>query len=274
MIKPLVSSQWLNENLNSSDLIILDVSGSNNKAGLTPEFQNKKIKGARYFDLENTFSNSNGLFPNTFPSEEQFEKGCRSLGIKNSSRIVVYDNLGIYTCPRVWWMFKVMGHEKVHVLNGGLPDWINKGFETVEHYQLKNKSSDYKTKLQVENIRSIDFIKSNISEQKHLLIDARSEGRFNGTAKEPREGLRSGHIPNSINIPFSYMLKSGKYKSLAELKAIFKSYDLEDRSLVFSCGSGITACIVLFASEMVLNNSTSVYDGSWTEWASLTKEGI
>lgn len=274
MIEPLVSSQWLNDNLNSSDLIILDASSFNNKAGLAPKFENQKIKGAQYFDLKNTFSDPNGLFPNTFPSEEQFETGCNSLGINNSSRIVVYDNLGIYTSPRVWWMFRAMGHEKVHVLNGGLPDWINEGFETVEHLESINKSSNYKPKLQPGLIKSIDIIKSNISEQNHLLIDARSEGRFNGTSQEPREGLRSGHIPNSINIPFNSVLENGQYKNTTELKGIFKNSGVDSRPVIFSCGSGVTACIVLLAFEMIMNNNTSVYDGSWTEWASLTKDGI
>lgn len=270
MTEPLVSPQWLNVNLKSSDLIILDASDPNNKAGLTNEFQNQKIKGARYYNLKGVFSDPKGLFPNTFPSKEQFENGCRSLGISNSSRIVVYDNTGTYTSPRVWWMFKAMGHERVYVLNGGLLDWIRNGFETEKQFDSNYKSGNFKANIKSAVIKNIDFIKSNISQQKHLLIDARSEDRFNGTAKEPREGLRSGHIPNSINIPFSRLLEDGKYKSTVELKEVFESCGVDDRPLVFSCGSGVTACIVLLASEMVLNNSTSVYDGSWTEWASLT----
>ncbi|MDG1037541.1 MAG: rhodanese-like domain-containing protein [Polaribacter sp.] len=274
MIEPVVSSQWLNDNLNSSGLIILDASSLNNKAGLTLKFENHKIKGAQFFDLKNTFSDPNGLFPNTLPSEEQFETGCRSLGINKSSRIVVYDNLGIYTSPRVYWMFKTMGHEKIHVLNGGLPSWINDGYETVEHFDSKIKQGDFEAKLQSELVKSITFVKSNISEQNHLLIDARSEVRFNGTVKEPREGLRSGHIRNSINIPFSRFLENGRYKNADKLREIFEDTGVDDRPIIFSCGSGVTACIVLLACEMVLNNSTSVYDGSWTEWASLTKDGI
>lgn len=271
MKSPLVSSQWLHENLNNPDLIILDASESTNKAGLVDEFHDRKIPGTRYFDIKNTFSDPNGTFPNTFPSTEQFQIGCRSLGINDSSVIVVYDNLGIYTSPRVWWMFKTMGHDNVHVLNGGLPNWIESGFETVQDYKSNIEPGDFTAKLQSDQVRTIDFIKANIEDQKHLVIDARSEGRFNGTAKEPREGLRSGHIPNSVNIPFGDLLENRKYKSAEELQAIFEHQGVNDQSLVFSCGSGITACIVLLAAEMIMDNATSVYDGSWTEWATLIK---
>ena len=272
MLDPLVSSQWLNDNLNSSDLVVLDASVPNNKAGLAPKFGSKKIKGSQFFDLKGSFSDPNGLFPNSFPSEEQFENGCKSLGINKSSCIVVYDNLGIYTSPRVWWMFKAMGHQKVHVLNGGLPSWINDGFETVEHFESVNYKGDFEAQLQPEFLKSIDFVRSNISEKSHLLIDARSEGRFHGTIDEPRAGLRSGHIPNSINIPFGSLLENGTYKSRAELKKVLKVSEIDDRPIVFSCGSGITACIVLLAAELVLKNDTSIYDGSWTEYGSLTNE--
>ncbi|NRA12416.1 MAG: sulfurtransferase [Crocinitomicaceae bacterium] len=267
MIEALVSSDWLNKNLDNYDLIILDASQSSNVAEINSEFENQKIKGARFFDLKGAFSNPNSLFPNTFPSQEQFEIGCRKLGINKSSRIVVYDNLGIYTSPRVWWMFKAMGHEKIHVLNGGLPDWINQGLETVEHFNTDYSTGDFRSNLGSESIKYFNDIKSNISFQNFLLIDAREEGRFNGKVKEPREALRSGHIPNSINIPFNTLLEHPKYKSTVELKEIFENSPIDDRPMVFSCGSGITACIVLLASEMVLNNPKAIYDGSWTEWA-------
>ena len=272
MKKNLVSSKWLHENISNPDLIILDASEFTNKAGLISEFQGRKIPGARYFDIKNTFSDPNGTYPNTFPIIEQFENGCKTLGINNSSVIVAYDSLGVYTSPRVWWMFKTMGHDNVHVLNGGLPDWIDNGFETVENYEPNLQLGDFTSNFQSDRVRTIDFMKSNIADQKELVIDARSEGRFNGSAKEPREGLRSGHIPTSINIPFGSLLDSGKYKSTPELEEIFKNQGVGDQALVFSCGSGMTTCIVLLAAEMVMENRTSVYDGSWTEWATLTKD--
>ncbi|PHR27601.1 MAG: sulfurtransferase [Fluviicola sp.] len=269
MITPLVTSEWLNENMNLEDLVILDASPLKNVSDKQAEFKNQVITGARYFDLKNVFSDPDGPFPNTFPSTEQFERGCRALGINNSSKIIVYDNLGIYTSPRVWWMFKTMGHEDVSVLNGGLPDWIKKDFETQTSHRPIQEMGNFSCRLDSNRIVDIDFIQSNISLQDHLLIDARSEKRFNGTSNEPRPGLRSGHISNSVNIPFERVLEDGKYTSKTELRQLFTNIEVDERPLSFSCGSGITACIVLLAAELVLKNDTSIYDGSWTEWASL-----
>lgn len=272
MTGPLVSSEWLNANINKSDLVILDVSNPTNKSGTKPEFKNQKIPNSRFFNLTENFSEKNSRFPNTFPSEEQFESECQNLGINNSDIIVVYDNLGIYLSPRVWWMFKVMGHESIYVLNGGLPDWIKKGFPTVENYQSPLKKGTFRASLNAEKVKYFDFIRSNISIHNHAVVDARSEDRFKGIVPEPREGLRSGHIPNSINIPYTFVLENGKYKPEEELLRIFKNAGIDDRPITFSCGSGVTACILLLAAEMVLKNETSIYDGSWTEYGSLTNE--
>jgi thiosulfate/3-mercaptopyruvate sulfurtransferase len=258
----LVSSEWLHENLGNPNLVILDASQKSNTSDL-------RIQGSRFFDMKNVFCDQTSEFPNTFPSTAQFETGCRDLGINSTSEIVVYDNLGIYSSPRVWWMFKTFGHKKVYVLNGGLPDWIEKGFETENAIESSYENGDFKAKLSTENIKEFSFIKSNIALGTHLLIDARSKGRFDGTAEEPRAGLRSGHIPASINIPFSRLLENGMFKSEIELRKIFQVANVDNRPLIFSCGSGVTACIVLLASELVLENPTAVYDGSWTEWATL-----
>ncbi len=266
---PIVSVEWLHNHLNDPTIVLLDASQRSITATASSSVSEKKIKGARFFDLKGTFSKPSGQFPNTFPSVEQFEAGCRALGIHNSSTIVVYDNLGIYTSPRVWWMLKTMGHEEVYVLNGGLPAWIEKGYETVDQYVPASATGDFTADFDTNKVKDLIFIDSNISQQSHVVIDARSEGRFNGTATEPRPGLPSGHIPNSLNIPYEDVLEKGKFKSPEQLKAIFHSLKDEVRPLVFSCGSGITACIVLLAAEIVLSNPTAVYDGSWTEWASL-----
>lgn len=269
MMSPLTTSEWLQEHLNDSNLVILDTSLEGNMEGKQPEYAGQVIKGARYFDLKHAFSDPNGAFPNTFPSAEHFEKAARDLGINNTSKIVVYDDLGIYTSPRVWWMFKVMGHTNVHVLDGGLPDWVQKGFETVDEYSKPESKGNFTADFNPIPVKNMDFVKANISSEEMLLIDARSAGRFDGTKPEPRAGLRSGHIPGSVNIPFQSLLEDGKYKSKEELKKIFQQVGVGDKPLLFSCGSGVTACVVLLASEMVQNNPTAVYDGSWTEWASI-----
>ena len=267
MLPSIVSSLWLQENLNNPDLIILDASQITNQAGKKSEFENVKIKGARHFDLKNTFSDANSEFPNTLPSQEDFEKEARKLGIKNSSIIVIYDNLGIYTSPRVWWMFKAMGHVAVAILDGGLPDWIEQGFETEQKSNVTIESGNFEANFQPDLVVDYSFVLSNIKKENSLLIDARSAGRFNDTEPDPRKGLKSGHIENSINIPFESVLENGKFKPIAALNAVFEVLQNENRPLVFSCGSGITACIVMLAAEMVLHNKKAVYDGSWTEWA-------
>lgn len=274
MIEPLISVNWLNENLNDSNLIILDASQSDNNEGVNSEFGNQKIKGSKFFNLKDTFSDPNGVYPNTLPSQDQFEKECQTLGINNASRIVVYDNHRIHTSPRVWWMFKAMGHDNIHVLNGGLQDWILNGFVTSDGYNSTQKRGSFRAKLQSELIKNFNQIKKNIPLQENIVVDVRSEGRFNGTSQEPRKNLRSGHIPNSINIPFNSVLENGKYKPLVQLKEIFDDSISDSRPIIFTCGSGVTACIVLFAFDLVSKNSKSVYDGSWTEWASIFREGI
>jgi thiosulfate/3-mercaptopyruvate sulfurtransferase len=263
----LVSAKWLNENLNNPDLIIFDASQKDNKAGLISDSQGIQIKNARFFDLKNAFSDLSSDLPNTLPSAKQFEKEAKRLGVSKSSHIIVYDNLGIYSSPRVWWMFKAMGHDKISVLDGGLPAWQAEGYETEPIHVMAYSSGDFTAVFNPETVKDVTFIEQNINQKDAVVIDARSEGRFKGTAPEPREGLPSGHIPNSINIPFQNVLNGNKYKSAEELQTMFNELEIGKSPLVFSCGSGLTACIVLLASELVSENPKSVYDGSWTEWA-------
>ena len=269
MIPSLVSADWLNEHKNDPKLIILDASPATTASSNGTRYPNLTIPNARFFDLKNVFSDNTSKFPNTFPSVEQFETGCRSLGIDRTSKIVVYDNLGIYTSPRVWWMFRTMGHQEVAVLNGGLTAWIAAGHDTSSHHLNVTTNGDFSANFNQNGLADIDFIEANLDRTDHLIVDARSRNRFLGIAKEPRAGLRSGHIPNSVNVPFESVLDHGKLKSKEELTAIFHASEIDHRPLIFSCGSGITACIVLLAAHEVLPNETSVYDGSWTEWATL-----
>ena len=161
-----------------------------------------------------------------------------------------------------------MGHQNVAVLNGGLPDWLAQSFPTENIKPQQYDLSNFNALLNTEKVKDYHFIKNNTQS---VVIDARSEGRFKGTAPEPREGLRSGSIPNSFNIPFETVLEDGKFKSKAALKTIFSKINLDNKELVYSCGSGLTACIILLAGELIFPNTTAVYDGSWTEWAQIEK---
>jgi len=265
MTNPIVSAQWLHEHLNDSNLIILEARLEQNQANLVNQNPSLQIKGARLFDIKNNFSDTSNPLPNTFPSEEQFTSESQKLGINSNSTIVVYDTLGIYSSPRAWWMFKAMGHPKVFVLDGGLPEWIKEGFPTEKQQQTTYSKGNFVAKFQPELIKNKEQILENISTKKAVLMDARSADRFHATHEEPRAGLKSGHIPGSINIPFTELQQDGKFKSTTELKEILK---LNDQPLYFTCGSGITACIVLLACELISDNPKAVYDGSWTEWGS------
>jgi thiosulfate/3-mercaptopyruvate sulfurtransferase len=268
MAEILVSSEWLNEHLNDPNLIILDASEETNVAGKKVEFEGLQIKGARYFDLEKKFSDTTSKLPHTFPSTEQFEKESQKLGINNNSVIVVYDNIGIYTSPRVWWMYKIMGHKQIYVLDGGLSDWVKKGFETEKQERRNYSKGNFKARLASGHIDTKEDMLENLHSKKKIVIDARSAGRFNGTAPEPRDWVENGHIPGSLNLPFDSLIEGGKYKSKEEIKKLFKALKIEDQPLSFVCGSGLTSCILLLASELIQDNPLSVYDGSWTEWGS------
>lgn len=266
----LVSSDWLLNNLSDPDLVILDASQKNNKTKLVLNSENVQIIGARFFDIKNKFSATESLFPNTLLTPEEFQENCRELGINTTSKIVVYDNLGVYTSPRVWWMFKIMGFDTIAVLDGGLPDWIAKGFQVQEPTKTTFKYGNFNAVFDSNKVRDFKFLTENLTLKTALVIDARSADRFNGIAPEPREGLRGGHIPNSVNIPFTEVLDNGKFKTPEQLIELFKRFEIENKPLVFSCGSGITACIILLAADLVLHNKKMLYDGSWTEWAQLS----
>ncbi len=263
----IVTTKWLNENLASPNLILLDVRQKSNKANLPADHSNQCIPEARMVNLKQDFSNINSPFPNTIPSQELFAESCQKFGIKNSDTIVVYDNIGVYLSPRLWWLFKIMGHQKVYVLDGGLPEWKKQNLPTETINSKSYEESNYITQFQPTLLRSFENIEDNLSTLDELVVDARSSDRFQSLVPEPREGLRGGNIPHSINIPFKEVLNDGKFKSQEELKSIFKAVNEKKIPLVFSCGSGITACVLYLAHEIISSDSKSVFDGSWTEWA-------
>jgi thiosulfate/3-mercaptopyruvate sulfurtransferase len=263
MANPIVSTAWLQSQLSNPDIIILEARLEQNQSNLENQNPDLQIKGARLFDIKNIFSDTSNPLPNTFPSTEQFTAEAQKLGINKNSIIVVYDTLGIYSSPRAWWMFKAMGHSDVFVLNGGLPEWIKEDLPTEKQRQSTYSKGNFEGVFQSDLIKNKEQILENITTKEAVLMDARSSDRFYATQEEPRPGMRSGHIPGSINLPFTELQRDGKYKSETELAAIL---NLNDQPLYFTCGSGITACIVLLACELISDNPKAVYDGSWTEW--------
>ncbi|UQD57508.1 sulfurtransferase [Flavobacterium sp. K5-23] len=267
MKKPIVSVSWLKEHLDDADLIILDATQKVNQAKVESQFDGLQIKGARFFDIKNDFSDTTNPLPNTLPNADDFAKAARKLGINKDSKIVVYDSLGIYSSPRVWWLFKIMGHSTVWVLDGGLPAWIKEGYATEPTHQSNYIKGNFESKFNPDLVKSKEQILENIHNKEAVLIDARSSDRFSGETEEPRVGLRSGHIPGSINIPYTNLLNDGKFLPKEELAKILPQHN---KSLLFSCGSGVTACIDFIAYELIGNNNPkAVYDGSWTEWGQI-----
>lgn len=261
----LVTSQWLKDNIHQPKLVVLYTQMDNPVTGENPSRPVAYIPHSIFFDFEKMFCNTASNLPHTMPSETRFTEGAQKLGIDNDSLIVIYDNKGIYCAPRVWWMLKSMGHHHVYVLDGGLPNWLRANMPTQPQLVATGKSGNFLAKYNSHYFISAD----NIIQQLTALsvVDARSTGRFKGTQAEPRHGLRSGHIPTSVNLPFTVCLEDTEFKSATKLKRIFSELGLTvDKYLVFSCGSGVTACILALAATEAGYTNIAVYDGSWSEW--------
>ena len=267
MTRPIVSAKWLFENLHDPDLVILDASVPKNVLGITPDNQGIKIKNARVFDLKDSFSDKNSILPNTMPNEKAFEASARALGINHNSKIVVYDNIHAYSSPRAYWMFRAMGHSDVAVLDGGLPAWCKNRYPTESiNEEAPYSIGDFTATFDTSVIKGAEEVLASVQSRDCLILDARSSDRFAGTKPEPREGVRSGHIPGSVNLPFTKLLDSGFFKSKEELQLIFNEINPSEQPMTFSCGSGLTACVLLLGAEIAGHYQNAIYDGSWTEW--------
>tara|TARA_R110002072_G_scaffold232251_2_gene389576 strand:- start:21 stop:866 length:846 start_codon:yes stop_codon:yes gene_type:complete len=266
---PLISVDWLLSNLENEQLIILDatIPKVTSKTNKILE-ETHQIKNARFFDIQSVFSDVHAPYPNTVLSPEEFEVKAQKLGINNTSCIVVYDDLGIYSSPRVWWFFQLMGFTNIAVLNGGFPEWKRKEYPTEQPNFHQPKKGNFKANYQPQKVKFTSDVLSAIENNKMLIADARSKGRFYATEPEPRKGLKGGHIPNSISFPISDIIVDGKLKSAEELKEIFKEKNPTNKEFIFTCGSGITATVLALGAEMAGFKNHAVYDGSWTEWAS------
>ncbi len=265
--KPIVTANWLYKNKNAENLIILDATIT--KVGSVTEVNNVKhqIPNAVFFDLKNVFLDKKGEFANTLPNASYFESELQKLGINQDSCIVVYDDIGTYSSPRVWWLFKVFGFNNIAVLNGGLSTWLQSNYPTEVPEVKKMKMGNFKVNYQSEKVSKTEEVLK-ASNNNNYILDARSKERFNATVPEPRKGLRGGHIPNSKSLPYSELQSKGEMKSVKELQEMFLKLNPKNEDVIFSCGSGITACILALGSEIAGNTNYKVYDGSWTEWAS------
>ncbi|KAJ8493314.1 hypothetical protein OPV22_015035 [Ensete ventricosum] len=288
--EPVVSAVWLHANLKNPDIKVLDASWymPQEQRNAFQEYQVAHIPGAIFFDIDQISDPTSNL-PHMLPSDEAFAASVSALDIQNKDAVIVYDGKGQFSAARVWWMFRVFGHNKVWVLDGGLPQWCKSGYEvesTLSQVAISRATSvgeaikniyrgqlvgpaSFKTKFQPHLVWTLDQIKQNMSDQTHQHIDARSKSRFDGVAPEPREGIKSGHMHGSKCVPFTEML-DGSQMLLPEdeLREKFVQEGISlDRPIIVSCGTGVTACIVNMGLHRIGKPDVPVYDGSWTEWA-------
>lgn len=265
---PLVSTEWLAANLGKPNVKIIDASFK--MPGVLPlpkdDFLARHIPGAVFFDVDAVSDHSNPL-PHMFPSAEQFGRDVGALGIGNDDTVLVYDSGGWVAAPRAWWMFLSFGKD-VRILNGGLKKWVAEG-RKVESGEASPKASTFKANFDARRVRSVQQLVANLSSRAEQVIDARANERYQGKVPEPRPGLRAGHIPGSLSLPYNNLFNSatGEMKSLDELRAAFLSAGVKlEAPIVTSCGSGVSAAVLTLALYRLGVENPALYDGSWTEW--------
>ena len=270
----LIEIDWLKKNHNNKKIKIIDGTWHMPGSGLDEIeiFKEKHIPNAIFVDLEEISDQKSDL-PHMMPQENYFSEKISSLGINNTDQLIIYDMYGMFSAARIWFMFKAFGHKNVSLLNGGLPEWINSNGE-ISNKIKKYKQSNYKAVLNKSLIVNYEDVLDNIKSNKYNLLDARSPERFLGRDNEPRPGMKSGHIPKSKNLFFNNLINqdSKKFLNKKEIKNIINNLEIDDKKeIICSCGSGVTACILKFAIELIdKDKNIKIYDGSWSEWG--TKE--
>lgn len=266
--KTLVSTDWLAAHLNDPDLRLLDASWYMPGDGRDPktEYDAAHIPGARFFDIDEIADLRSDL-PHMVPPVEKFMSRMRAMGVGDGHQVVVYDSAGLMSAARVWWLFRLMGKFDIAVLDGGLPKWQLEARET-EDLPPMLRDRHITVRRQAHMIRDVTQVAAAAKLGEPLILDARSAGRFAGTEPEPREGLRSGHIPGALSLPYANLLNDdATMKDLAGLRAAFEAAGADlSKPIISSCGSGVTSCVLDLALERLGHSSHAVYDGSWSEW--------
>ena len=265
----LISTDRLAARLNDRNVVAVDASypspGQQNRcyAG----YLEGHIPGAVFFDIEAISDHSSDL-PHMLPGPAHFGEAVGALGIGNGNTVVVYDNVGLYSAPRVWWTFRIFGARDVFILDGGLPKWKAEG-RPIEHGAMKRPPKTFHAEMNVGVVATLADVRMALADDSAQIVDARSAERFSGSAPEPRPGLRAGHMPRSFNLPFARLVANGVLAPRAMIETAFKESGVDlEKPIITTCGSGITAAILTFALQSIGIEPKGLYDGSWAEWGS------
>ena len=265
----LVDTEWLAQHLGSPGVRIVDATWYLPAAGRSgrEDYDQRRIPGAVFWDIDAIADPADPL-PHMVPDATGFAAHMAALGIGDGRKVVVYDGVGMMTAPRVWWMMRYFGHDDVAVLDGGLVKWLAEGRPTDTAAPIHGDGA-FSARVRPEAVRDLAQISATIESRAEQVLDARSAGRFAGTEPEPRPECRSGHIPGSLNLPYSELIdpETGTMRPASDLAALFAEAGIAmDRPVITSCGSGVTACVLALGLHLLGHDRVAVYDGSWTEW--------
>jgi thiosulfate/3-mercaptopyruvate sulfurtransferase len=264
----LVSTDWLAAHLDSVRVVDASWYMPDEKRSPAREFEAAHIPGAVFFDIDAVRDRTSDL-PHMLPPAGEFAAAASALGIGDGDTVVVYDGSGIFAAPRVWWMLQVMGHGNVKVLDGGLPKWTREG-RPVESGPARVTAKSFTAAPRPDLLRDFDTVMGIVSDKSAQMVDARSAGRFTAAEPEPRAGVRGGHMPGAANVHFRSLLTAdGTFKPPAGLRAEFEKAGVDIKTpIVTTCGTGVTAAILMLALDEIGAADVALYDGSWTEWGS------
>ena len=266
--KTLVSTSWLMAHLKDPDLRLLDASWylPDMARNGREEYNNAHIPGARFFDIDEICDLQNSL-PHMVPTPQKFISRMKALGIGDGHQIVVYDGHGLFSAARVWWMFQLFGKKNIAVLDGGLPKWLSEN-NPIDNNKPLLRDRHITVQYQANLIKDVTQVAASSKLSTATILDARSMSRFKGDEPEPRPGLRSGHIPGSKNLHYEILLnRDGTFKSESQIKEILTDNGVDtSKSIITTCGSGVTAAILNLGLELAGYRNHSLYDGSWSEW--------
>ena len=270
----LVSTQWLATHLN--DVRVVDASWymPSEKRNPRAEFEASHIPGSVFFDID-AISDKSSALPHMLPSPDEFSQAVGALGIGNGDTVVVHDGSGMFSAARVWWMFRAMGHDNIKVLDGGFPKWTREG-RAVANGVANLTAKSFTSSLKPSLIRDFDAVMNVVKDKSAQIADARSASRFTASEPEPRAGVRGGHMPGARNVHYRSLLNDdGSFKSTDQLRDVIARAGIDaTRPVVTTCGTGVTAAIVMLALDEIGATDVALYDGSWTEWGSLPEAPV